>query len=235
MDTLTSNQSRSNTIGVGALMQEMLQSGITQKAFRFPFTEEENRKYILAGYTAEVASRHKEFVPDDETFDKINQAAKSLTHSNKQGMMFCGTCGNGKTTLLYGIRRALNYLYDRNHFADYKNAGYHVGIQVVDAREILNAAKMEERGDTRYYEYKTRYMLAIEDLGKEPAEVQMFGNVISPITELIETRYAKQLYTIVTTNLAPKQIREHYGDRVADRFNEMFDVIRFTHDSYRGL
>ena len=76
-------------------------------------------------------------------------------------------------------------------------------------------------------------MLAIDDLGTEPAEVLSYGNVLSPVIDLLSRRYDDQLFTIVTTNLTPKQIREHYGERMADRFNEMFERIIFDNPTYR--
>jgi DNA replication protein DnaC len=37
----------------------------------------------------------------------------------------------------------------------------------------------------------------------------------------------------VTTNLKPAEIRERYGDRIADRLNEMMVKIIYRNDSYR--
>ena len=77
-------------------------------------------------------------------------------------------------------------------------------------------------------------MLAIDDLGIEPAEVMDYGNILNPVIDLISYRYNEQLFTIVTTNLNPKQIRDKYGDRIADRFNEMMKKVIFENDSYRS-
>ena len=74
-------------------------------------------------------------------------------------------------------------------------------------------------------EAKTCYVLAIDDIGLEPTEVLDFGNAINPVIEVLEHRYRQQLFTFITTNLTPKQIREKYGDRVADRFNEIMKCI----------
>ncbi len=38
--------------------------------------------------------------------------------------------------------------------------------------------------------------------------------------------------TLITTNLTPQQIREHYGDRIADRLNEMVKKIVFNNSTY---
>ncbi len=43
--------------------------------------------------------------------------------------------------------------------------------------------------------------MIVDDLGTEPREVMEFGNVYTPLIDLITTRYEEQLYTIFTTNL----------------------------------
>ena len=78
-------------------------------------------------------------------------------------------------------------------------------------------------------------MLGIDDLGKEPAEIVDYGNILSPVVDLIEHRYDRQLFTVITTNLPPEKIREKYGDRIADRFNEMVGRIIFRNTTYRTI
>ena len=76
-------------------------------------------------------------------------------------------------------------------------------------------------------------MLGIDDLGTEPSEVLDYGNVYTPVIDLLTKRYEEQLFTVITTNLTPQQIREHYGDRIADRLNEMVKKIVFSNGTYR--
>jgi DNA replication protein DnaC len=61
-----------------------------------------------------------------------------------------------------------------------------------------------------------------------------FGNVLCPVVDLLTKRYDMQLFTIVTTNLTPAEIREKYGDRVADRMNEMMVKVIFNNETYRN-
>ena len=76
-------------------------------------------------------------------------------------------------------------------------------------------------------------MLAVDDAGIEPLEVVEYGNVVSPMVELLTKRYDEQLFTLMTTNLTPEGIRKRYGDRIANRLNEMAVVIPFKNPSYR--
>ena len=76
-------------------------------------------------------------------------------------------------------------------------------------------------------------ILGIDDIGTEPAEVQDYGNFMYPIKELLAMRYDAQLFTVFTTNLEPKEIRQRYGDRIADRLNEMMTKVVYRNPTYR--
>ena len=76
-------------------------------------------------------------------------------------------------------------------------------------------------------------MLAIDDLGTEPVEVLDYGNVLYPIVDLLTRRYDRQLFTVITTNLTSEEIRAKYGERIADRLNEMMTKIVFRDSSFR--
>ena len=143
--------------------------------------------------------------------------------------MLCGKCGNGKTTLVYALQSMVNSLNSCGHFK-FLGPYFKVGMRIFDAKElVLLSRKLDE-----WRSVCARDMMAIDDLGKEPTEVLDYGNVTSPLVDLLEQRYQRQKFTVVTTNLAPKEIRGKYGERIADRFREMFKVIAFEFDSYRG-
>ena len=79
-----------------------------------------------------------------------------------------------------------------------------------------------------------RYQIMIvDDLGTEPCEVMEFGNVYTPLIDLIATRYDEQLFTIFTTNLTPAQLEEKYGKHAFNRLNEMVEKVVFENESYR--
>lgn len=127
--------------------------------------------------------------------------------------------------MMYAIRNLVNYLSRMGAIAI---GNTRPELEVMDAMSIVKRAK-----DDELMNIATKQMLGIDDLGNEPAEVMNYGNVVNPLAELLEIRYKRQLYTIVTTNLIPKQIREKYGARVADRLNEMFGVVIFKNSTYR--
>lgn len=76
-------------------------------------------------------------------------------------------------------------------------------------------------------------LLIVDDLGVEPREIMDYGNVFTPMINLITVRYDEQLYTIFTTNLTPIRIEEKYGKRIVNRLNEMVENMIFENGTYR--
>ncbi len=210
-----------------SLTQRLLAQKTTRDRFKFPCSREQAIDLLTAAYRAEVAFRRRQFIADEHTASHIVQLADFLTSDTSRfGLMLCGTYGNGKTTLMYALRSATNLLDRCGEFG-----GRHVGIRIEDARNI---AKLYTARDQRpYNEFKQAEHVIIEDMGKEPVEQMNYGTVISPVVEILEYRYHNQLFTAITTNLTPQEIRAKYGNRIADRFNEMMQVITFQDQTYR--
>lgn len=184
------------------------------------------RVYLLAAYQAEVERRHKVF-ERNEYFDKqLNLIANYLTGGSKKfGLMFCGLCGNGKTTWAKALQLLVSGLNLKNPI----NNLYYV-FPLCNAKDLA----LRSKGNYNDWRNVMRYQLMIvDDLGTEPREVMEFGNVYTPLIDLISTRYEEQLYTIFTTNLTPTQLEEKYGKRIVDRLNEMVEKVVFENESYR--
>lgn len=212
---------------------------ITVGRFRFNLSPQQALDLLTATYRLEVEKRHRKFILDDNTTDNLIRFTSYITQPVPEfGVMLCGTCGNGKTTLLYAFRRAINVLNGLGHFTFLTSVdpNFHPGLTTYRAREIVQLSSNTDR----FEKIKNSPMLAIDDLGTEPLEKRDYGDIITPVVELIEHRYNKQLFTFITTNLIANSkdddtvtIRSKYGDRVADRFNEMLHVIVFKDTSYR--
>ena len=109
---------------------------------------------------------------------------------------------------------------------------YNVSIMVEDLNQT-NEILVYIDTELSEAEAKSVGVLCIDDVGLEPTEVLDYGNAINPVIEILEQRYQRQLFTFITTNLTPKQIREKYGDRIADRFNEMMKCIVYKNPTFR--
>lgn len=213
-------------IDVEGLKKSLLQHRPMKARFKLPMSEEEAYAYLLAAMMAEVEYRHRAFCPNEYLERQLNEMAHWLTSpSSHFGILLCGGCGNGKSTMLKALQQLLNSLHipKPDHDGTY-------GIQIVDAKYIAYLCK------NNYEAYRKLIrvdMLGIDDLGTEPSEVLDYGNVYTPVIDLLTKRYEEQLFTIITTNLTPQQIRGHYGDRIADRLNEMVRKIVFDNGTYR--
>ena len=216
---------KGQTINVEALKRQLLQGRITKESFKLPFEESQVIDMLTASYMAEVEYRHRKYIEDPELIDRITTAARWLINQKRFGILLCGVPGNGKTTLMLAIRSLINFLDITDSYNE------KMSVYRIDAREI---ARLSNEDFAKFEKIRSKKMLAIDDMGLEPAEVMDYGNILNPVVDLLSYRYDEQLFTIVTTNLKPNEIRQKYGDRIADRFNEMMERIIFYNGSYRG-
>lgn len=156
----------------------------------------------------------------------ILQAAQWLTAGRKFGLIIMGTTGNGKTTLMRAICRLVDLVGFRGA------EGRALAFDIMTAKDVIRWRK--EKTWEVFRERCTTPLLAIDDFGEEAVDVLDYGNVINPVVDLLSIRYNAMLPTIMTTNSSNDNIRRNYGDRIADRFNEMMQVIIFTNPSHRG-
>ena len=197
-----------------------------RERFRLPFSKEDAITALVMAVKTEVEFRQRQFVVTDELKNQLAQMADFLTSGcSKFGILLCGTCGNGKSTLVKAFQSLLNTLNLRNELRK-----ENWGIRIITAREIANLCKTDFKA---WHNLTREPMLGIDDLGTEPLEVLDYGNVLNPVVDLLMKRYDEQLFTLITTNLRPQEIREKYGERMADRFNEMMEKIIYKNESYR--
>ncbi len=215
------------TIDVGALASRLYHRRNTTARFRLPMTAEQVRDALLAAVQAEVASRRRTFSMTDSLSEQIGRMVPLLTgESPKFAAVLCGGCGSGKTTLVKAVQNLLCYL----NIPVPDGHGKVWGLRLCDAKETAYLARTDYPA---FLSLMRAPMLAVDDVGIEPLEVMEYGNVVSPIVELLTQRYDGQLFTLLTTNLTPDGIRKRYGDRIADRLNEMAVVILFKNPFYR--
>ena len=197
----------------------LTRSKTTKDLFRWQVTPEDAFMMMKAAYEREVEVRGMDCRITEEIAGYLSQVAGMMTSkSSKCGILLCGNCGNGKTTTMNAFLSVSKYLNTQ-----------HLLIESTTARRISQIAKSEDLMN----QAKRAAVLCIDDIGLEPTEVLDYGNAINPVIEIIEHRYRQQLFTFITTNLTPQQIREKYGDRVADRFNEIMRCIVYKNSTFR--
>lgn len=226
METLT------HKIDVEEFKSWLTKSKTTKDLFRWNISTEDAYNMLCAAYQKEVESRGMTCDMIDKVYGYLRGIAETMTtKSTKCGILLCGNCGNGKTTSMNAFLSVSKFMEGVERVKSMERGLIPNARQIIatSARRLTQIAKDENAMN----EAKTSYVLAIDDIGLEPTEVLDFGNAINPVIEILEYRYRQQLFTFITTNLTPKQIREKYGDRVADRFNEIMKCIVYENPTFR--
>ena len=186
-----------------------------------------------AFYEREVYLHGRKYKEHPALRECLKKVGMWLENPNKTvGLLMAGNPGNGKSTALAAIKTLISCSEQKDpENTDSYGHPAEAFLRVYKAIEILHFTNDEYK----FNQLKRTGLLAIDDFGLEPVEVQKYGNVYSPIIELLEYRYDNRLFTVLTTNLLNKTIRERYGDRMADRFNEMLTCVAFPDVSFRSI
>ena len=194
----------------------------TVQRFKLDISENEAIKVLTAAYKAQVENRHCHFLEDDDIIRAIEFTASWLTRENKKpSLYFTGFCGTGKTTMIKAIKMVVDWYYSNTRFRP---------MTIIKATDLASMAL------NNYYEFKSlakRTILAIDDLGQEPALISSYANIMKPCIEILSERYDAQLTTFISSNLAPENIKEYYDERLSDRFREMMEIIPFESKTFR--
>lgn len=208
--------------------EQVNQSCRPEPPFRLGLSVEDTKKYLQVAYCGEVQRRGGTVKADRYTREVIHSVSKWLATLPKPGLMLRGYIGVGKTTMMLAVKRMLHLLTGEV-------------MSVADAREIAALAKDSPK---EFVAMKRCRLLGIDDLGTEAVIVKSYGNELSPLAELLATRYSSRLFTVITTNLSVKEVgggvwedelKAIYGDRILDRLREMCNTIFYDGEqqSYR--
>lgn len=200
----------------------------THPRYKLPITDHETlTKMLTVTYRSEVAKRQMHFVDDEATRDRISRVAKWMTGASKPSLIIYGNqVGTGKSTMANAILQVLTFFHEDGMFCE-------SGVTQTKRVSALDLIRIHRDKPHVYDQLLVAHRLIIDDVGTEPANVKVYGTESSPLTELLFARYDRRLWTVITSNLSDDDLRNRYGIRVTDRFNELFDKIYFSGNSYR--
>lgn len=186
---------------------------------------EQATKELCYALQVEVESLGFKLSVDEILNRRLSEIGRWMADESQTGLLLYGNVGSGKTTIM----DAISNLFSCKNI---QHKGVNIGFKRLESVELYQMYKYRYN---EFEEVKKSPLLAIDDFGIEPVYINVFGTDISPISELLYHRYQNRLTTIITTNLAVDEIRKRYGDRIADRFNEMMHPVLFANGSYRQL
>ena len=179
-------------------------------------------------YRAEVEKSGRNYIRDEYVVSIITQLASWIV-GDYTSCLICGGVGLGKTAILKALIRIFDNYRDPINIPPLRCRA----LVYADASELCH--RYVANDDVRYEMHNFK-LLVIDDVGCEEDYYQWFGNKIVPVKEIILARYALRLPTILATNLMPQQFAERYGNRVADRVNELYEIIVCSdHESFRRI
>lgn len=178
------------------------------------------------------------FVIDDSNKRILSELYAYIWHRSNvldpsKGLLLWGPLGVGKSVLIKGIQRYLSKI-NRYRYGCNNNS---LGFKFTSAVEI--ALLYAEKGMNGLAQFTDReYMcnLAIDELGREPTDSKHYGTGINVVQTILQLRYEvrREFITHVTTNLNPNtDFIDKYGEYIADRVKEMFNVVEIKGSSRR--
>lgn len=174
-------------------------------------------KALLKAYKEVVSEKGRDFKADIRTLENIKRIALWLTEpSEKRGIYLGGGCGNGKSTMLMAFDRVCREWGMRT----LRTSATRMVAWHLNDHDILDVPHQEP-------------IICIDDLGTEAAETMVYGNKVSVMADFFEEAYKTRCFLFVTSNLGADEIEQRYGERVRDRFREMFHSMKFTNSSFR--
>lgn len=150
-------------------------------------------------------------------------------YSLDKGILLFGNVGCGKTLLmsLLSMNQRCSYFMIPSY--EIGDRYQEDGVQALQEFKDLYNRPVHPKAVQLFAQGRSG--ICIDDLGDE-TEKKNFGNELNVIAHILKYRINLPFKaTHLTTNLTAKQIKEYYGERVASRMREMFNLISFPTDA----
>lgn len=235
-----------NTTDVEKLRSLLLKNRPVFERFHIPINGDDLYNLLTAAVQKEIFSRFgypvkdidqdaiirgiAEYLSADYRYGKVSSVCSPEELDVSFGILMTGQPGGGKSSIIAAIRRIISMLEMRDPSAPSTEIR-ELCLPVFTASDI---ARIFTTDSEAYDRITKKYALAIDDVGTEPMELLVYGNVYSPVKELMYRRYNDSAFTIISTNLNGEEFIDKYGSRIGDRIREMFRVFRFPDKTFRG-
>lgn len=165
-------------------------------------------------------------ITDDSVSEWVETVLDGPKHADREGrihgpsVLLLGPTGVGKTFEAFGLLK---------HMAEY---GLRDTAKIATAADLYAMLRPRNGVDSEeVFEYfADSNLLLIDDLGA--AKYSEWTEEVN--YRLVNHRYNHQLTTIFTSNVPPKDLATHLGERVASRLTEMCDQVVLTGQDRRA-
>lgn len=198
--------------------------------FQFPF-EYEEYKLLLSDSANNILEKRREqnlFIVDNKNESIIEQLYFYLT-LNKQfsgdlqkGIMLVGKYGCGKTLIMQAMAEMYNSVIHALHIQR-------------PLLKFFKSSELQEILKGKPIRTYSRMPLVVDEFGREQKQIMDFGNLRSPMIELLCERYDTGAWTHGTSNFTLDTLcsENQYGKMTGDRLKSMFNFIELKGDSRR--
>jgi DNA replication protein DnaC len=167
-------------------------------------------------------SEPRKFDFDSYNIPVINQlylyatGDKDFKGSILKGIHLWGDFGTGKTSLLQALSEIISETTGKI-------------VETILAKEFASKLMDRDRG-LNYYSKKP---LFIDDIGREQAEINNYGNITRPVPDLYYLRKENGAWTLQTCQYPIAKLEEKYGKFTTDRMRAAFNEIELKGKSRR--
>ena len=191
----------------------------------------EDYKALLSQSAQVILQRRRErnsFVIDEYNEPVIAQIYLYMKMNERfsgdlqKGIMLVGKYGSGKTLIMQAMAEMYNTAVRTLQVR-------HPLLRFMKSSELLYSVKEKSVSDF------SRVALVIDELGREPKQIMDFGNLTSPMIELLCERYDNGAWTHGTSNFTLETLssENQYGKMTGDRIKSMFNFIELKGESRR--
>jgi len=185
-------------------------------------------KTIIPGFTV--------FDGQEEIYFQLNEYFNGKGDLDlKKGILLSGSIGSGKTTAMRLFEKAtkrFRIISTRHIVRDTQINGFET-IDKYGRSSFGTVYTPEGEGHPN-----KPISYCFDDLGLEDVNTKFYGNASNPIAEILLDRYECQIKygmkTFATTNISIENLEQIYGDRLRDRFKEMFNLLYMKGKSLRS-
>lgn len=199
---------------------------ITTNNLKKLFNREAIKHYAIKNKNFQVDSDNTKFLNVFCKYFAEDLSFETEHNGNlNKGLYVQGKTGTGKTSS-FQILQSISKTYSINQ----------IWNSIIYTHDVVSEFNLSESKNKDYVIRKySRGKFMIDDLGAEK-EASNYGKE-DVFIRIIELRYnefiTRGIKTHVTSNLSFEEIKKRYGNRVYDRFFEMFNPLKIGGDSRR--